>query len=101
MCIGIPMKITAYQGEWAVCECDGEQRLIDMMLVGKQALGVWVLVFLDTAREIVSEQQAAQIADALQAVRLVMSGETRIEHLFADLLDSTPQLPPFLRQEAE
>lgn len=101
MCIGIPMKITAYQGEWAVCECDGEQRLIDMMLVGKQDIGVWVLVFLDTAREIVSEDLAAQIADALQAVRLAMSGETRFDHLFADLLDRTPQLPPFLTQGTE
>ena len=101
MCIGIPMKIIAYQGEWALCESDGQQRLIDMMLLGKQAIGSWVLVFLDTAREPLSEQQAGQIADALRAVQLTLQGEARIEHLFADLLDKTPELPSFLRQEVE
>ncbi|MGR9044622.1 MAG: HypC/HybG/HupF family hydrogenase formation chaperone [Gammaproteobacteria bacterium] len=101
MCIGIPMKIIAYQGEWALCESDGQQRQIDMMLLGKQAVGSWVLVFLDTARELLSERQAQQITDALRAVQLTLQGENSVEHLFADLLDKTPELPAFLRQEAE
>ncbi|MGR9115559.1 MAG: HypC/HybG/HupF family hydrogenase formation chaperone [Gammaproteobacteria bacterium] len=101
MCIGIPMKIVGYQGDWAVCESEGRQRLIDMMLVGRQDVGTWVLVFLDTARETISEKHAGQIADALRAVGLAMQGETAIDDLFADLTDRTPELPAFLKQEAE
>ncbi len=101
MCLGIPMKILAYEGDWAVCEGDGGQRLVDMMLIGRQPPGAWVLVFLDTARELLSEQQAGKIADALKAVDLALRGQTRVDHLFADLVDRTPQLPDFLRPEVE
>lgn len=101
MCLGIPMKILAYKGDLAVCEGDGQQRLVDTMLVGKQELGTWVLVFLDTAREILSEQHAAKIIDALRAVDLTLQGETQVEHLFADLVDRKPELPAFLREEVE
>lgn len=90
------MQIIAYRGDWALCESNGETRLIDMMLLGQQPLGSWVLTFLDTAREILSEQQARQILDALRAVQLALQGEAQVEHLFADLLDREPQLPAFL-----
>jgi hydrogenase expression/formation protein HypC len=96
MCIGLPMQIIAHRGEWAVCEGNGQERLIDMMLLEQQPIGTWVLVFLDTAREILTEQQALQISDALLAVQLAMQGDERIEHLFADLVDREPRLPEFL-----
>lgn len=97
MCIGIPMQIIEQHGESALCAYRGQQSLVDMMLVGEQPIGSWVLVFLDTAREILSEQRAGQIADALQALQLAMQGETDIDHLFADLVDREPSLPDFLR----
>ncbi len=100
MCIGIPMKIIGYQGELAICEGSGRQQTVDMMLLGKMEIGCWVLVFLDTAREILSEEQAAQITDALQAVNLAMQGEYSVEHLFADLVGREPQLPSFLSDTA-
>lgn len=96
MCIGIPMQIIAYRGDWAVCTSNGEEQLIDMMLLGQQPLGTWVSTFLGTAREILSEQQAQQISNALHAVQLAMQGEAQVEHLFADLVDREPQLPAFL-----
>jgi len=97
MCIGIPMQIIEPRGDTALCEYRGQATLIDMMLVGEQAAGTWLLVFLDAAREVISAERAAQIADALEAMRLAMQGETNFDHLFADLVDREPELPEFLR----
>ncbi len=82
----------------AICEYRGQLSRIDMMLVGDQPVGTWILVFLDTAREVVSAEKATQISDALEAMRLAMQGQTNIDHLFADLVDREPELPEFLRR---
>jgi hydrogenase expression/formation protein HypC len=97
MCIGLPMQVVENHGDSAVCRYRGDLSNIDMMLVGEQAVGTWLLVFLDTAREVIEAERAQQIGDALEAMRLVMQGETAIEHLFVDLIDREPQLPEFLR----
>jgi hydrogenase expression/formation protein HypC len=97
MCIGIPMQVVEPRGESAVCIYRGQQTLVDMMLVGEQTPGTWLLVFLDAAREVISAEKARQIADALEAMRLAMQGESDINHLFADLVDREPELPEFLR----
>ncbi|MDD5275133.1 MAG: HypC/HybG/HupF family hydrogenase formation chaperone [Methylovulum sp.] len=97
MCIGLPMQITGQRGEMAVCRYRGRDNLVDMMLVGEQPVGTWLLVFLDTAREVLSEERARHITDALEAMRLAMQGETQIDHLFADLVDREPTLPEFLQ----
>ncbi len=97
MCIGIPMQVIEPRGSVALCEYRGQTILIDMMLVGEQVAGTWLLVFLDAAREVISAERAAQIADALEAMRLAMQGETNFDHLFADLVDREPELPEFLR----
>lgn len=91
------MQVVEQRGESALCEYRGEQTLIDMMLVGEQEPGTWVLVFLYAAREVINELKAMQIADALDAMRLAMQGETRFDHLFADLAGREPQLPEFLK----
>jgi len=97
MCIGLPMQIIEQHGESAVCLYRGRENRVDMMLVGEQPVGTWLLVFLDTAREVISDEKARQIADALEAMRLAMLGETRIDHLFADLVGREPILPEFLQ----
>ena len=97
MCIGIPMQIVEQHDESARCSYRGQESLVDMMLVGPQPIGTWLLVFLDTAREVISEQKARQIADALEAMRLAMQGDNRIDHLFPDLVDREPPLPEFLK----
>lgn len=97
MCIGIPMQIIEQRGESAVCLYQGQESLIDMMLVGPQPVGTWLLVFLDAAREVLSEQKARQIADALEAMHLAMQGDSQIDHLFADLIGREPPLPEFLK----
>lgn len=97
MCIGIPMQVVAQHSESATCLYRGEERVIDTMLVGPQPVGAWLLVFLDTAREVLSETKAKQISDALEAMRLAMQGDNHIDHLFSDLVNREPQLPEFLK----
>ncbi|MFZ2727186.1 MAG: HypC/HybG/HupF family hydrogenase formation chaperone [Methylococcaceae bacterium] len=101
MCLGIPMQVIAFNGDYAVCERDDEQFLIDTQLVGKPQIGNWVLTFLNTAREIINAEQALLINNALQALNLTLQGETDIDYLFADLINRQPQLPEFLRDTHE
>ncbi len=97
MCIGLPMQVIEPRGRYALCRYGEDVRTIDMILVGDQPAGAWVLVFLDAAREIITEEQAAKTADALRALALVMQGETSVDHLFADLVGREPELPPHLK----
>ena len=97
MCIGIPMQVVELHDESASCVYRGQESMIDMMLVGPQPVGTWLQVFLGTAREVLSEQKAKQITDALDAMRLAMQGDNRIDHFFSDLIDREPQLPDFLK----
>jgi hydrogenase expression/formation protein HypC len=96
MCLGIPMQVIEARDGIAVCEGMGERREINMQLVGEQRPGTWVLTFLDAAREVLSEADAALISDAVTAVNLVMRGETDVDHLFADLIDREPPRPASL-----
>jgi hydrogenase expression/formation protein HypC len=91
------MQIIELRGESALCVYRGQQTLVDMMLLDEQPVGAWLLVFLDAAREVLTEQKALQITDALEAMRLAMQGDNQIDHLFADLVGREPELPEFLR----
>ncbi len=99
MCIGVPMRVLECEGASALCEGHGERRTIDMMLVGEQPPGTWVLVFLDAAREVVSAEQAALVEQALKAAGLAMAGSTDVDHLFPDLAGREPELPAHLKQQ--
>jgi hydrogenase expression/formation protein HypC len=99
MCIGIPMQVVSCETGFALCEGMGEQRRVNTLLVGEQPPGTWLMVFLDSAREVLSETDAQQITAALQALDLAMRGDTSIDHLFADLVDREPQLPDFLQAQ--
>jgi hydrogenase expression/formation protein HypC len=90
----------------AVCEGMGTTREVDTLLVGDQPPGTWVLVFLNSAREILTEDNAMKISNAVRAVDSVMSHQDgmstqslnrdRIDALFADLIDREPQKPASL-----
>lgn len=100
MCIGIPMRIVTVDGLRAVCaRRSGETQAIDLSLVGPQPAGQWLLVFIDAARSLLTEDEALQVDDALQAVEAVMRGED-VDHLFADLVGREPELPDFLKAKA-
>ncbi|MBI4724045.1 MAG: HypC/HybG/HupF family hydrogenase formation chaperone [Rhodomicrobium sp.] len=99
MCIGIPMQVVEPRQRYALCCANGESREVDMALVGEQPAGAWVLVFLGTAREVISAEDAVKTGDALQALALVMQGETSVDHLFADLIGREPELPSHLKPQ--
>ncbi|HIF17685.1 MAG TPA: HypC/HybG/HupF family hydrogenase formation chaperone [Cycloclasticus sp.] len=106
MCIGLPMQIKETGFGYAKCEGMGVKRTVDTLLIGDQPIGTWVLVFLGSAREVLTPEDAQKITDAVTAVDLIMSGngqlstqgmeENSIDALFADLIDREPQKPPSL-----
>jgi len=97
MCIGIPMQVVETADGHAVCEGMGMRREVNTLLAGNQPVGTWLLVFLESAREVLSEEEAARISDAVKAVEMVMRGQAvdpgAIDALFPDLANREPQLP--------
>ena len=65
--------------------------------VGEVEPGQWLLVFLDSAREILTEEQALQLNNALLAVDQAINGNLDVDHLFADLIERD-RLPPHLQE---
>ncbi|MGI2259350.1 HypC/HybG/HupF family hydrogenase formation chaperone [Shewanella sp. GXUN23E] len=102
MCIGLPMQIVAVWPGGAQCEGMGIRRQVDTLLIGSQPVGTWVLVFLGSAREVLSATQASQIGEAIQALESAMSGdssrldEAQIDICFADLVNREPPKPESL-----
>ncbi|EXI67508.1 MAG: hydrogenase assembly chaperone HypC/HupF [Candidatus Accumulibacter adjunctus] len=98
MCLSLPMQVVAHAdptGEVAIVERrDGEElrrERVNMLLLGRQAIGTWVLVSLGLAREVVDDDQRALIEDALSAVQAVRSGSYDAERHFGDLLHARSQ----------
>lgn len=99
MCIAIPMQIIETATGRARCEGMQAQRWVNLAIVGEQPVGTWLLVFHDLAHEVIDEQAAKQIGEALQAVELAMQGEN-VDHLFADLVNREPELPVHLQRKS-
>jgi len=99
MCIGIPMQVVAQDGSFAWCEGDQQRERLDMMLVGDQPVGTWVLGFHGAARQLLSETEAAQARAGRKALAAVLRGDERIDEYFADLVGREPELPAHLRKE--
>jgi hydrogenase expression/formation protein HypC len=101
MCIGIPMRIVEGDAAAAVCEGRGARERVDMLIVGAQPPGTWVLVFHGAARRVLTDTEAMQTLDALDALGIALrapeGGREAIDALFADLADREPQLPEYLR----
>jgi len=106
MCLGLPMQIKEKSFGCAVCEGMGVTREVDTLLVGDLPIDTWVLVFLNSAREVLTEDNAKKIGAAVKAVDLIMESDSgistnglnndSIEALFADLVDREPPKPPSL-----
>lgn len=88
MCVGIPMQVLSSDFGFGRCKADDGEHDIDLRLVGDVKPGTWVLVFLGAAREVLEEETAHQIRDALTALKKVMQGETNVDHLFEDLIQT-------------
>ena len=77
MCLAIPMQVVAVEGDGDVAwvERAGRRQLVNMMLIGPQPPGVWVLTSLGLAREVVEPGQLALIEEALAALAASLAGD--------------------------
>jgi len=57
------------------CRGRNGEEIVNMMLIGPQPVGTWVLNFLGSAREVLTEAEAASIDRALDGLSAIMSGE--------------------------
>ena len=91
MCLSIPKRIVEWEGggedagEFAWVERDGERERINMMLIGAQPVGTWVLTSLGLAREVIEDDQRTLIEDALSALAASLAGDFDPAHHFQDL----------------
>jgi hydrogenase expression/formation protein HypC len=71
MCLSIPKRVVEWEGEgefagdFAWVERDGQRERVNMMLIGPQPVGSWVLTSLGLAKEVVEDEQRQLIEDAL------------------------------------
>ena len=87
MCLSIPMQVVALEGDgdFAWVERAGRRELVNMMLIGPQPLGAWVLTSLGLAREVVEPGQLALIEEALAALAASLEGDYDASRYFGDL----------------
>jgi hydrogenase expression/formation protein HypC len=91
MCIGLPMQITALQPGHAWVEGRGERRLVNTALVGPCAVGDWLLIFLDGAREWLTPERAQEINATLDLLGSAMQGS--LDHRAMPAIDPGFALP--------
>lgn len=92
MCLSIPMQIVAIEGEFgdfAIVErAQGDavrRERVNMMLIGEQPVGTWILASLGLAKEVIDEDERALIEDALAALSSSLDGDYDPSQHFADL----------------
>ncbi|MBK7675608.1 HypC/HybG/HupF family hydrogenase formation chaperone [Accumulibacter sp.] len=103
MCLSIPMQLVALEGrngDFAVAERRQGDTLrrerINLMLIGPQPVGTWVLASLGLAREVLEDGERKLIEDALAAVSAALTGDYDPARHFADLTSkpADPGEPP-------
>lgn len=87
MCLSVPMQVAEWEGDgeiaWLV---RGERReRVNMMLLGAQPVGTWVLTSLGLGREVVEPEQLALIEEALAALAASLDGDYDAAGYFRDL----------------
>lgn len=74
MCLGIPMQVQALTPGHALAVGRGQTLNVETALVGTPQPGDWLLVFMGSAREIISARRAAEVNATLDLVAAVVSG---------------------------
>ena len=91
MCLSIPKRVVEWEGEgecagaFAWGERDGQRERDNMMLIGPQPVGSWVLTSLGLAKEVVEDEQRQLIEDALSALAAPREGDFDPSQHFQDL----------------
>lgn len=83
------MQVIEQRDLMALCRGRGREEMVNTMLIGPQEPGTWILNFIGSAREVLSEAEAKQTNDALDALEQIMNsdGEVDVDTYFADLAD--------------
>ena len=99
MCIGLPMRVISVSRYQALCEADGETRMLDTALLGETLQpGDHVLSHNGRALRRLDPDEAEAIAAALKAVLIAARGGD-FTPFIADLIDREPPLPEHLQAE--
>lgn len=87
MCLSVPMQVLALEagGDVALVGRGARRERVNMLLVGAQPVGTWVLVALGFAKEVVAEDERELIEEALAALAATLDGDYRAQDYFADL----------------
>lgn len=92
MCLSIPMRVVEWdddEGNFAWVERGEGDMLrrerVNMMLIGPQEVGTWILASLGLGKEIVDEENRLLIEDALAALDESLHGDYDPASHFADL----------------
>ncbi len=101
MCIGIPLQVIECGEQFAVCEAGGRRERLNIMLVGPQPTGTWLLAFQGSAIRVMDADEALQTRTALAALDAAMNGSGDLDVFFADLAAREPSLPPHLDPHAK
>lgn len=90
MCVGIPALVLEDGDFVARCRTRNGEEQINMMLTGPQPAGTWLLTFLGSAREVISERDARHIDKALDGLSAIMTdnADIDVDHYFPDLSES-------------
>lgn len=87
MCLSVPMMVESWVGDgeiaWVVRGDRREQA--NMLLVGPQPVGTWVLIALGFAKEVLDEESLALTEEALAALAATLDGEYDPDAWFRDL----------------
>ncbi len=79
MCVGIPALVLEDGDFVARCRTRNGEEQINLMLTGPQPAGTWLLTFLGSAREVISEEDARQIDMALDGLSAIMGSDAEID----------------------
>lgn len=79
MCVATPMQVIRAGALSALCRGRNGDEEVNMLLVGEQPAGVWVLTFLGWAREVIGEEHARDIDLALDGMQQLMDGAESID----------------------
>ena len=92
MCLSIPMRVVEWGDEEGMLawvergEGDSLRReQVNMMLIGAQPVGTWILASLGLAKETVDDENRMLIEDALSALDASLDGNYDATRHFADL----------------
>jgi len=97
MCVGIPMRVVSSEDGMAECEGRGRRERLNAMLLGELAPGEWILAYQGSAVRVMTEDEAQQTNQALDALDAAFDGSDDFDAFFGDLVGREPVLPPHLK----